>query len=309
MNVVRGKVKTGAVKDSWYKRNPRDFYEATRNLTLEQRGAYSDIIDLLYMRGGSLPDDPKWMSHALHISPRKWKPIRTALLDAGKIQLNDGQIVNSRVTSELDSRSVQSRVNSESALNRERTKRENLKNANENNETLPQKQHHIRKKKEEEKKETQQQPLNPEAAREAAAKCADAPSEKSDHDASQIDYADLNAKLIQAGGSVMRLNCAGIHDTSPIVGCLRSGADLMLDVLPTVERLAKTKPPGSVSSWAFFVDAIAKAKQARLSAETTVAKKPPKKLSFMEMSEKQTAWWAEQRRLIAEDEAARHAKH
>lgn len=297
------------MKDAWYKRNPRDFYEGTRKLTLEQRGAYSDIIDLLYMHGGAIPDDAKWMSHALHVSTRKWASIRTALLAAGKIETADGSIVNKRVTFEVEARAVQSRTNAESALNRERTKREKREKLNENNETAPQKQHHLRKKKEEveREEEKQRQPTEVEAARDsAAAKTDDCSGDQAKGEPQRIDYAALMVKLAAAAGPIMRLNCAGIHDTSPIVGCLRAGADLGLDVLPTIERLARTKPAGSVSSWAFFVDAIAKAKAARLSAETTIAKKPPKKLSFSEMAAKNEAWWAEQKRLIEEDEA-RHA--
>lgn len=132
------------IKDHWYKRNPRDFYEATRRLSLEERGAYCDIIDLLYMHGGDVADDEKWMAFALHISTRKWRIIRQALVDAGKIKIVDGKIVNERVSFELDSRAIQSRVRSESATNRERTKRENSENTNKNNEAEAQKTHNIR---------------------------------------------------------------------------------------------------------------------------------------------------------------------
>lgn len=142
-------------RDAWYKHYPRDYIEGTRRLTLEERGAYADIIDLLYIHGGKLPDDQKWMGCAMHISTRKWRAIRDALIAHKKIESVDGHIVNARVAFELHSRSVQARTNAETATNRERTKRENREKINEINETDARKQHHIRVRVREEEKESQ----------------------------------------------------------------------------------------------------------------------------------------------------------
>jgi len=272
------------MKDAWYKRNPRDYYEATRELSLEERGAYGDIIDLLYMHGGAIPDDAKWISHALHVSTRKWAAIRDALLNAQKIRIEDGKIGNERVSRELDSRAVQARTNSETALNRERTKRENRQKTNENNETEAQKQHHLRKKKEEEEKK--QQPLEQEAPRASAV-------------VGEIDFAALNAKLARAGGVAMRSTAISIHDPSPIVGCLQAGADLDLDVIPTIERIAGAKPAGSISGWNYFAGAIAKAAAARKSGSDGVAKRS-RKISFAEESRQAEEFWAAHRQEGAE---------
>jgi uncharacterized protein YdaU (DUF1376 family) len=60
----------------WYKRDARAFYEGTRCLSLEARGAYSDILDLMYIHGGPLKDDERWMVHALGVSHRKWRRLQ-----------------------------------------------------------------------------------------------------------------------------------------------------------------------------------------------------------------------------------------
>ncbi|CAL9915138.1 hypothetical protein LSO9J_80044 [Candidatus Liberibacter solanacearum] len=38
----------------WYKRYPADFISGVLELTLEQKRAYSIIIDLMYDRGGAV---------------------------------------------------------------------------------------------------------------------------------------------------------------------------------------------------------------------------------------------------------------
>ena len=49
----------------WYKRDPDAFFAATRTLTLEERGAYNDLLDLLYARDGEIPDKDHFMSRNL----------------------------------------------------------------------------------------------------------------------------------------------------------------------------------------------------------------------------------------------------
>lgn len=85
----------------YYKRYPRDFIEGTIGLDLEIKGAYSILIDLIYMQGGQLPDDDRYISGLLGCSAAKWKRIREGLLSLGKIAVNGGKISNSRADFEL----------------------------------------------------------------------------------------------------------------------------------------------------------------------------------------------------------------
>lgn len=76
-----------------YLRHPDNFFAATRALTLEQRGAYSDILDLYISRDGLLPDNEIQMARCLSVDPRIWRRVREELLACGKIELRDSFIV------------------------------------------------------------------------------------------------------------------------------------------------------------------------------------------------------------------------
>ena len=130
--------------DPWYKRNPRDIYDGTRQLSLEARGAYNDILDLIYMHAGPIPDDTDWMAHALHTSKRKWTSLRKKLIDAGKITIEGDTITNARAVFELETRRIQSETNREIAVKRERNSRENRGNTNNINGPPARTVHHAR---------------------------------------------------------------------------------------------------------------------------------------------------------------------
>lgn len=108
----------------YFKFYPRDWLESTRELTLEQRGAYIDLICILMEMEGHLADNDKWISHQMHVNPRKWKAMKQGLIEHEKIAIQDGQITNDRCLKELSALMDQRRNMSDSAVKRERTKRE-----------------------------------------------------------------------------------------------------------------------------------------------------------------------------------------
>ena len=84
----------------WYKRDPSAYLAGTRELTLEERAIYGDILELLYARDGDLPDDlvPK----VCGIRPQMWRRIKAALIAKGKIAVKtDGKLTQNRVETEL----------------------------------------------------------------------------------------------------------------------------------------------------------------------------------------------------------------
>ena len=88
----------------WYKRDPNAFITGCENgnLTLEEVGAYTLLIDEMYRRGGPLVDDPKHGCAYLRCDPRVWQRIRGALLRKGKIYAAAGGFLsNRRVEEEL----------------------------------------------------------------------------------------------------------------------------------------------------------------------------------------------------------------
>ena len=99
----------------YYKRYPRDFIEGTIGMPFEVKTTYAFLLDLIYMQGGNLPDDPRYICGLLGVSVRKWKSLRQALIDAGKIHVSGDFLTNYRAVSELESLAKLSRKQSENA--------------------------------------------------------------------------------------------------------------------------------------------------------------------------------------------------
>jgi uncharacterized protein YdaU (DUF1376 family) len=105
-------------------------------LTLEERGAYQTLLDMMYDRGGPLIDNERLLAGYMNCSLRKWRQIRADLIEKGKISITrDGQICNSRARKEIENQSKTHRKLIESGAKGGRTRAENEKKSNENSET------------------------------------------------------------------------------------------------------------------------------------------------------------------------------
>lgn len=94
-------------KRYWYKREPQAWLHGTRSLTLEERGAYNDILEYLNDRDGPLPDEPRFIAGLLNCPVQRWKKIRERLLALGKIMIDEeGRITNSRFEREHADRNL-----------------------------------------------------------------------------------------------------------------------------------------------------------------------------------------------------------
>ena len=87
----------------WYKRDPRAALAGMRGLSLEERGAYNTILDLIYIHDGALEDNPREICHELHCNAQRWQRLKARLLDAGKIYIHNGCIRNERADDEVQS--------------------------------------------------------------------------------------------------------------------------------------------------------------------------------------------------------------
>jgi uncharacterized protein YdaU (DUF1376 family) len=86
----------------YYKAYPRDFIEGTIGLPFELKGAYRLVLDLIYMQGGALPDDARYISGLIGCTVRKWNSLREQLIALGKIQVNGASLTNYRAVIELE---------------------------------------------------------------------------------------------------------------------------------------------------------------------------------------------------------------
>jgi uncharacterized protein YdaU (DUF1376 family) len=105
--------------DPWFKFYPRDWLEDTRQLTLEQRGAYIDAIAIQMMTEKPLVDDYEWLGHQLHISGRKAKTLVEQLITLTMLKRTPAGIVNERCNKEIAEKEVVRRINAEIAAKRE----------------------------------------------------------------------------------------------------------------------------------------------------------------------------------------------
>lgn len=117
----------------WYKRCGADFIHGTMMLSLEEKGAYSLCLDLIYDRGGPIPDDARWLSGVCGVSIRKWNAIRERLIQLGKLSVEEGHLTNARADLEIISTEFQARERAESGSKGGRKRVENEAISNKNN--------------------------------------------------------------------------------------------------------------------------------------------------------------------------------
>lgn len=86
----------------WYKRYPADILHGTMALNVAEKGAYNVVLDLMYDRGGPIPDDAKWLSRQCGCSMQHWRTLRASLIDLGKLSITpDGRLSNGRAVVEI----------------------------------------------------------------------------------------------------------------------------------------------------------------------------------------------------------------
>lgn len=118
-------------KIRWYKRDPDAALAGMMCLSLEERGAYNTVLDLIYSQGGEVLDDERFIAGWLRCDIRVWKRIRKRLLDLGKLYLAGDALRNSRA--DRESTEALHRVVSAAEAGRSSGRKRNAE-ANENNE-------------------------------------------------------------------------------------------------------------------------------------------------------------------------------
>ncbi len=86
----------------WYKRDPAAALEGMIGLTLEERGAYNTLIDLIYARAPHGSVDDHLVSKALAIRKQKWLRLKQQLIHKGKVhETEDGKLTANRADKEI----------------------------------------------------------------------------------------------------------------------------------------------------------------------------------------------------------------
>ncbi len=87
----------------YHKRWHGNALNGMRGLSLEERGAYNTLLDLMYDHQAPIADDERRICGELDCDIRVWRRIKTSLAEKGKIYVRDGLIGNERVDRELGS--------------------------------------------------------------------------------------------------------------------------------------------------------------------------------------------------------------
>lgn len=86
-------------------------------MTLEELGAYWLICLLIYSRGGPIDDDPEWLSGLLRkTNPRTVRAVVSRLVEMGKVQRNDAELMVNRCRMELERASKRVRTWTENGM-------------------------------------------------------------------------------------------------------------------------------------------------------------------------------------------------
>lgn len=118
----------------YHKRYHSDALAGFMPLTLEERGAYQTLLDMMYDRGGPLLDSERLLAGYMNCSVRKWRALRAILIEKGKISINEeGLITNGRAEKEIENTAKTSRTLAEAGAKGGRARAENEKKGNENN--------------------------------------------------------------------------------------------------------------------------------------------------------------------------------
>ncbi len=86
----------------WYARDPRAALIGMMELSLAERGAYTTVLDLIYINDGALPDNAEMIAGYLRVSLKAWNKIRNRLILGGKLYVHAGCLRNERADLEVE---------------------------------------------------------------------------------------------------------------------------------------------------------------------------------------------------------------
>ena len=73
---------------------------------------------------------------------------------------------------------------------------------------------------------------------------------------------DIHQAVMAAAGDALNPTSVGLNIVSDVIGWINQGADLHLDIVPTIEAVSRGKRH-TVNSWRFYASAVSNAANAR----------------------------------------------
>lgn len=109
--------------------DPSRWDNGTANLSLEEEAAYLRIVNAIHKHDAPVPNNDRVLAGMFRVSTRKARALVEALVNAGKITIEDGEIWNDRARSDLVHRGFVSNSRAESGAKGGRTRAENAAKA------------------------------------------------------------------------------------------------------------------------------------------------------------------------------------
>ena len=113
----------------FYKMDPAAWDFGTASLTLEQEAAYLRIVNAIHKHKSALPDNDRILAGLFRTSTRKARALLEGLIEAKKVRIEDGLIINDRAISDLVHRGFVSISRAESGAKGGRARATNAANS------------------------------------------------------------------------------------------------------------------------------------------------------------------------------------
>ncbi len=117
----------------FYKMDPAAWDFGTADLSLEQEAAFLRIINAIHKHDAGVPDNDRVLAGLFRTSTRKARALIDALIEAGKVVIEDGKIWNDRARSELVQRGFVTISRAESGAKGGRKRADNAAKSLKNN--------------------------------------------------------------------------------------------------------------------------------------------------------------------------------
>jgi uncharacterized protein YdaU (DUF1376 family) len=259
----------------WVKVNPHELLEGIAELSMEERGFYMTLFFSMYARMGGVPFDEHELAKLLRMDKRVVRRLRDLVLNRGKLYVLDGELRQRRVDHEITEYTRKAKKYLAAAAEREEKRRKLALVADEIQKTsgkLPADFSQTSARSSAEVPGSSDQKSNkinvcaaqilrePEPEPEPEPEKKDT-KQRSDTTpaAAPLSLDEFENKLLDAcnGALANPCNSQGLLNLAIPQMWLNSGADLELDVLPTLRAVGKRDHGKGIASWAYFTKAVA----------------------------------------------------
>ena len=111
----------------WYARDPNAALIGMSSLTLEERGAYTTILDLIYAHDGAIKDNDRFLAGWCDVHVKVWKRIRAKLIAENKLYVNGPTLRNARADWVIDAAQQKASQAADAARSKHRKSRADSK--------------------------------------------------------------------------------------------------------------------------------------------------------------------------------------